>query len=148
MIEILSIIGLCWLTDYAKLMWHGVKSRSVIWIIAHFISAWFLLTLAVGDALSCSTTLAITFLLVLGHVYTIDAKSAGLWYGKLWSWLSSHPFQLLALGSLGWHFFWAAPLVGIGNLVMWMDLVRIYTANEKYRLRPKHWTESYWERFN
>ena len=138
MIETLCIIILCWLTDFAKLRWHGMKSGSVPWIIAHFISAWFLLAIAGDGVLSNNMILGITSMFVLGHVYSIEAKRAGLWYGKLFSWLSSWPFELAALASLGWHAIWAAPLVGAGNLVMWTDAIRVYTGNEKYRLRPVH----------
>lgn len=146
MIEVLCVVVLCLILDYAKLSWHGMYSNHVAYVLLHYICAWFLTLTAVGDYISADQCLIVTTVFVGCHFYTIEEKRKGIWYGKLFSALSSWPFQLAALGSLGWNCLWAAPLVGIGNLVMWMDLVRIYTGNEKYRLRPKHWKKSFWER--
>ena len=146
MIEIFCVILLCIVLDYAKLSWHGMHSNNVAFKVLQFACAWFLTVIALGDHIGNTQCLLVPTVLVGGHLYTIKEKRKGIWYGNLFSALSSWPFQLTALGSLGWDCLWAAPLVGTGNLVMWMDLVRIYTGNEKYRLRPKHWTKSFWER--
>jgi hypothetical protein len=146
MIEILSVVLLAWLLDFAKLSWHGMRP-GLMWMVIHFVSAWFLLGIACESFLTGNMTLVVTTAFVAGHFYLIDAKRNGLWYGKLFSWLSSWPFQIAAAISLGWHALYVLPLIGVGNLLMWIDFLRIYTANEKYRLRPKHWDESYWERY-
>jgi hypothetical protein len=145
MIEIGVIIVLCWLLDYAKLAWHGMHSMSVGYMIVHFLSAWGVLFLSSDINVFLSMSIAAT--LVGAHILTIGAKRRGTLVGKSLSWLSSWPFQLFALGSMGWHVFYAGPLVGAGNLMMWMDVIRVWTCNERFRLRPKHWTESFWERF-
>ena len=150
--EIIYIIMLCWLIDFSKLYWHGVQPGP-LWMAIHFAAAWLVLVISTDGYLSYgpwlwdSIMLLITVVLVGGHFFFIEAKRKGMWYGKLFSWLSSWPFEIVAIGSLGWHAAYVAPLVGLGNLMMWIDVVRIYTGNEKYRLRPAHWTKSYWERY-
>lgn len=144
MIEILSVLLLGWLLDFAKLAWHGMRP-GLWWMVIHLLSAWFLLGIACEGLLTANMTLVVTTVLVGGHFYFIEAKRAKLWYGKLFSWLSSWPFQIVAGISLGWHALYVLPLIGAGNLLMWIDYFRLVTGNEKYRLRPKHWTRSYWE---
>jgi len=117
-----AIYGLEW----AKLRWH--RNVQPVPVILHAALAC-ALGIVGGDPVFVLGGAAVVW-----SYFTIDSKRDNKMHGKMASLLSSWPFEVAALVSLGWWGIPAGVLAGRYTLRLWI------------RDRPAHWGPSFWER--
>lgn len=111
----------------AKLAWH-VHGR-LRWVLAHLAAA------AVLGSLWAPWVAFPAGVSVLASWFALDAKRRGAWWGNALSALSSWPWEIAGLASLGWLGAWLALPVGWISGLWWVS-----------GLRPDHWGRSFWHR--
>jgi len=126
MTHVLVVVA-CVALEGAKCTWHA-HERARIWlIVAHGLLA------AVLAGLLWPPLALVAAGSVVASATTLDSKRRGEWLGAGLSALSSWPWQISGLASLGWLGLALAPLAGWLAGLWWVS-----------GIRPAHWTESLW----
>ena len=129
MTRVLVVIA-CVALEGAKCTWHA-HERGRIWlIVAHALLA------AVLAGLLWPPLAPVAAVSVIASALALDSKRRGEWLGAGLSALSSWPWQIAGLASLGWLGLALAPLAGWLAGLWWIS-----------GLRPAHWTPSLWRFF-